>query len=47
MGWELRIKKIVYCKLAQFADLRGSFAKKGGGVFEGVIPKCTLWEIKS
>ena len=34
--------------LGQFADLRGRLAKKLVDVFEGggVVPKCTLWEIK-
>ena len=28
--------------LAQFADLRGHDKKDRGGVFEGLIPQCTL-----
>ena len=34
--------------LGQFADLRGAWQEKGGGVFdEGFIPQCTLWLWKS
>ena len=29
--------------LGQFAELRGSLAKKREGVFEGVVLQCTLW----
>ena len=30
-------------RLAQFADFRGAWQERGGGVFEGgLIPQCTL-----
>ena len=32
--------------LGQCADLRGTFQKRGGSVFDGwLIPQCTLWDI--